>query len=139
MNEPLPRHEQFEPNVGKKGRPEPYERSGRWQDRSGGRQDRSGGWQDRSKGQQQQKGQQQKGKKGDAGKGQGKGKQGKSPPGGQDTMTSWLKSGKISDCSTFVDGFENLPEGILGLFKGNNIGKMLVRVPVSETTAGYGK
>ena len=57
---------------------------------------------------------------------------------GQDTMTSWLKSGKISDCSTFVDGFENLPEGILGLFKGTNIGKMLVRVPL-ESTAGYGK
>lgn len=57
---------------------------------------------------------------------------------GQDTMTSWLKSGKISDCSTFVDGFENLPEGILGLFKGSNIGKMLVRVPL-ESTAGYGK
>lgn len=56
----------------------------------------------------------------------------------QDTMTSWLKSGKISDCSTFVDGFENLPEGILGLFKGSNIGKMLVRVPL-ESTAGYGK
>eukprot|EP00435_Cladocopium_sp_Y103_P054949 s1214_g18.t1 len=83
LNEPLPQHEQFEPNMGKKGRPQPYERTGRWQDRSGGRQDRSGGWQDRSKGQQQQqKGQQQKGKKGDAGKGQGKGKQGKSPPGG---------------------------------------------------------
>lgn len=39
-------------------------------------------------------------------------------------MMSWLKSGKISDTSTFVDGFENLPQGILGLFKGTNTGKM---------------
>lgn len=39
-------------------------------------------------------------------------------------MMSWLKSGKISDTSTFVDGFENLPQGILGLFNGTNTGKM---------------
>lgn len=41
-------------------------------------------------------------------------------------MMSWLKSGKISDTSTFVDGFENLPQGILGLFNGTNTGKMLL-------------
>eukprot|EP00438_Fugacium_kawagutii_P021155 Skav201944 [mRNA] locus=scaffold2764:90059:91425:- [translate_table: standard] len=44
----------------------------------------------------------------------------------QETMMSWLKSGKISDTSTFVDGFENLPQGILGLFNGTNTGKMLL-------------
>ncbi|CAJ1449201.1 unnamed protein product, partial [Effrenium voratum] len=50
----------------------------------------------------------------------------------RDTMLSWMKEGKISDCCTFVDGFENLPDGILGLFQGTNTGKMLVRVPVDS-------
>ena len=47
-----------------------------------------------------------------------------------ETLSSWLRAGKISDCSSFVDGFENLPDGILGLFSGRNTGKMLVRVPL---------
>ena len=47
-----------------------------------------------------------------------------------ETLSSWLREGKISDCSSFVDGFENLPDGILGLFRGTNTGKMLVRVPL---------
>lgn len=47
-----------------------------------------------------------------------------------ETLSSWLREGKISDCSSFVDGFENLPDGIMGLFRGTNTGKMLVRVPL---------
>jgi len=49
---------------------------------------------------------------------------------GSETLLSWLREGKISDVSYFVDGFENLPDGIVGLFRGTNTGKMLVRVPL---------
>mmetsp|Transcript_38182 Transcript_38182/g.119159 ORF Transcript_38182/g.119159 Transcript_38182/m.119159 type:complete len:355 (+) Transcript_38182:52-1116(+) len=47
------------------------------------------------------------------------------------TLQTWFREGKIKDLSTFVDGFENLPEGILSLFSGANTGKCLVRVPLS--------
>ncbi|CAK9031805.1 NADPH-dependent oxidoreductase 2-alkenal reductase (AtAER) (NADP-dependent alkenal double bond reductase P1) (DBR1) (NADPH-azodicarbonyl/quinone reductase) (NADPH:2-alkenal/one alpha, partial [Durusdinium trenchii] len=46
--------------------------------------------------------------------------------------------GTIKECATFVDGFENLPDGILGLFKGTNTGKMLVRAPLTSL-GGYAK
>lgn len=50
----------------------------------------------------------------------------------QATLTSWLKDGLLKDISTFVDGFENMPQGILGLFAGTNTGKMLVRVSLRD-------
>ena len=43
-----------------------------------------------------------------------------------ETLSSWLRDGEISDCSSFVDSFANLPDGIMGLFRGTNTGKMLV-------------
>ncbi len=43
-------------------------------------------------------------------------------------MTSWLKSGQIKYQQTVLDGFERAPEGLIGLFEGKNIGKMLIRV-----------
>ncbi|PWU49979.1 NADP-dependent oxidoreductase [Micromonospora globispora] len=43
-------------------------------------------------------------------------------------MSGWLRDGKISYDETVVDGIENAPEAFLGLLRGENLGKMLVRV-----------
>ena len=45
-------------------------------------------------------------------------------------LVSWLRSGQLVDRFTTVDGLENIPEALLGLFSGNNTGKMMVRVPL---------
>lgn len=44
------------------------------------------------------------------------------------TMGGWLKEGKLKGECTVRDGFEHLPSSLLGLLKGQNTGKMLVRV-----------
>jgi len=41
---------------------------------------------------------------------------------------SWVREGKIVYRETIVDGFEQLPSAFAGLFRGDNTGKMLVRV-----------
>ncbi|MGK5672238.1 NADP-dependent oxidoreductase [Micromonospora sp. URMC 106] len=43
-------------------------------------------------------------------------------------MSGWLRDGKISYDETVVDGIENAPEAFLGLLRGENLGKMLVRL-----------
>jgi NADPH-dependent curcumin reductase CurA len=43
-------------------------------------------------------------------------------------MGKWIGQGKIKWQETIVDGIENAPEAFLGLFKGENIGKMIVKV-----------
>ncbi|WP_200209757.1 NADP-dependent oxidoreductase [Micromonospora coerulea] len=43
-------------------------------------------------------------------------------------MSGWLRDGKISYDETVVDGIENAPEAFLGVLRGENLGKMLVRV-----------
>jgi len=40
----------------------------------------------------------------------------------------WLRDGKIEYRETIVDGIENIPAAFAGLFRGDNVGKMLVRV-----------
>jgi len=40
----------------------------------------------------------------------------------------WLRDGKIAYRETIVDGIENIPAAFAGLFRGDNVGKMLVRV-----------
>jgi hypothetical protein len=40
----------------------------------------------------------------------------------------WVRDGKIAYRETIVDGLEQLPSAFAGLFRGDNIGKMLVRV-----------
>jgi NADPH-dependent curcumin reductase CurA len=46
----------------------------------------------------------------------------------QADMTEWLKSGRIKYEETMLDGFERAPEGLIGLFEGRNLGKMLIRI-----------
>jgi len=43
-------------------------------------------------------------------------------------MTKWAKEGKMKWRETIVDGVENAPNAFIGLFKGENVGKMVVRV-----------
>ncbi|MEH0842399.1 NADP-dependent oxidoreductase [Micromonospora sp. CPCC 205711] len=43
-------------------------------------------------------------------------------------VAGWLRDGKLSYDETVVDGIENAPAAFLGLMRGENLGKMLVRV-----------
>ncbi|QLQ40574.2 NADP-dependent oxidoreductase [Micromonospora robiginosa] len=43
-------------------------------------------------------------------------------------MAGWLRDGKLSYDETVVDGIEAAPEAFLGLMRGENLGKMLVRL-----------
>ena len=43
-------------------------------------------------------------------------------------MTGWLKSGQVNYQETVLDGFDQAPAALIGLFEGRNAGKMLVRV-----------
>ncbi|TVR56557.1 MAG: NADP-dependent oxidoreductase [Spirochaetaceae bacterium] len=43
-------------------------------------------------------------------------------------MTSWIESGDVVYEETVVDGIENAPRAFIGLFSGENLGKMVVKV-----------
>lgn len=43
-------------------------------------------------------------------------------------LAAWLKEGKLTYNETIVEGFENIPQAFLDLFKGKNQGKMIVKV-----------
>lgn len=49
-------------------------------------------------------------------------------PEGVKQIAQWLKEGKVKYQETVVNGLENMPKAFLGLFKGDNIGKQLVKV-----------
>jgi NADPH-dependent curcumin reductase CurA len=40
----------------------------------------------------------------------------------------WVRDGKIVLRETVVDGIENMPDAFLGLFRGDSVGKLLVRI-----------
>lgn len=42
-------------------------------------------------------------------------------------LAEWIKEGKLKYTETVVDGFDQLPTALLGLFKGENTGKMIVK------------
>ena len=46
----------------------------------------------------------------------------------QNIMSNWIKQGKMKWKETIVDGLENAPSAFIGLFKGENIGKMIVKI-----------
>ncbi|MFB9527040.1 NADP-dependent oxidoreductase [Nonomuraea roseola] len=45
-----------------------------------------------------------------------------------DEVGGWLREGRLSYEETIVDGLENAPEAFLGLLRGENTGKMIVRL-----------
>ena len=42
-------------------------------------------------------------------------------------MAAWIKEGKIKTEETIIEGFDKMPEALIGLFTGSNVGKMLVK------------
>ena len=42
-------------------------------------------------------------------------------------MAQWIKEGKIKPRETVVEGFENTPAAFIGMLKGENTGKMVVK------------
>ena len=42
-------------------------------------------------------------------------------------MTNWYRAGQIKNREDIVEGFENLPRAFIGMLKGDNIGKRLVK------------
>ena len=51
-------------------------------------------------------------------------------------MSGWLREGKIRDEETFVEGIENAPAAFMGLLRGENRGKMIVKIgPDSPASA----
>lgn len=49
-------------------------------------------------------------------------------PEGMKQLSNWVQEGKLSFTQTIVDGFDQLPTALLGLFEGANTGKMIVKV-----------
>ena len=49
------------------------------------------------------------------------------------TVGSWVKEGKIKYREDIVDGLENAPEAFIGLLKGKNFGKLMIRVSGEPT------
>lgn len=47
---------------------------------------------------------------------------------GQRAMARWMAEGRLTWRETIVDGLENTPKAFIGLFKGENVGKSLVRI-----------
>jgi NADPH-dependent curcumin reductase CurA len=43
-------------------------------------------------------------------------------------LAQWLKEGKLKNKETLMEGFENMPEAFIGLFHGDNTGKLIVKV-----------
>ncbi|OEH93358.1 NADP-dependent oxidoreductase [Bacillus solimangrovi] len=43
-------------------------------------------------------------------------------------IAQWLNEGKLTYEETITEGFENIPDAFLGLFKGSNLGKQLVKI-----------
>jgi len=43
-------------------------------------------------------------------------------------MGRWIKEGRIKWQETILEGIESVPKAFFGLFKGDNVGKMLVNV-----------
>jgi NADPH-dependent curcumin reductase CurA len=43
-------------------------------------------------------------------------------------LFDWLRDGKLTYHETIINGFEQIPQAFLGLFEGNNEGKMIVKI-----------
>lgn len=43
-------------------------------------------------------------------------------------LAGWIASGQLKYREDIIDGFENMPRALIGLFRGENIGKRVVRV-----------
>jgi NADPH-dependent curcumin reductase len=48
-------------------------------------------------------------------------------------VSAWLREGQVKYREDVVDGIENAPRALIGLLRGKNFGKLLVRVAAKET------
>lgn len=51
----------------------------------------------------------------------------------QETMSGWIRQGRVKYREDFVDGLENAPKALIGLLDGKNFGKLVVRVAPDPT------
>ena len=51
------------------------------------------------------------------------------------SMINWINEGKIKWKETIVEGLDNAPNAFIGLFKGENFGKMLVKIGTEAAVA----
>ena len=51
------------------------------------------------------------------------------------SMIEWINEGKIKWKETIVEGIENAANAFIGLFKGENFGKMLVKIGTEAAVA----
>jgi len=47
-------------------------------------------------------------------------------------MIKWIKEGLLNSRETTVNGFDNIPQGFIGLFSGVNTGKMIIDCTINE-------
>jgi NADPH-dependent curcumin reductase CurA len=50
-------------------------------------------------------------------------------------MSEWVGAGRVKLREDLVDGLENAPAAFIGLLKGRNFGKLVVRVAAGADTA----
>jgi NADPH-dependent curcumin reductase CurA len=43
-------------------------------------------------------------------------------------LSSWVASGQLKVREDIIDGFDNLPNALIGLLAGDNVGKRMVKV-----------
>ena len=43
-------------------------------------------------------------------------------------LASWFADGQLKNKVDIIDGLENAPSGLIGLLKGENIGKRMIKV-----------
>ena len=49
-------------------------------------------------------------------------------PAAEQQIADWIKQGKLTPTVDILDGFEQMPTGLIGLYKGANKGKYIVRI-----------
>jgi NADPH-dependent curcumin reductase CurA len=52
----------------------------------------------------------------------------------REDMSQWLRNGQIRSDETVVDGLDRAPEALLGVLRGENTGKMVVRIAQRQTS-----
>ena len=43
-------------------------------------------------------------------------------------MSTWLQEGRVKYREQVIEGLENAPRGLMGLLRGENFGKLVVRL-----------
>lgn len=47
---------------------------------------------------------------------------------GVNQLLQWINEGKLKYQETVTDGFENMPQALIGMLRGDNTGKAVVKV-----------